>query len=248
MSENYSVIIVNYEADVEVRRLRKELQGQGNPQVIVIDAKAEGLGYGAALNKGMQEVTSKHAVCMNPDISLKKRALPLLIETLEKDPSCGMVGPQTLDSKGKTQITCSQVPNAWQAAVIWSWIRNLNKYTVEKWYRLQGFDHTTSRIVPSVGGACFAIRTNDWKAIGGADEHLFLYFEEFDLALRLKAIGKNIRFCAESVITHFGQVSTNQVKNTTRIFIQSRKYWLTKHFGFSGWLSSAWLELWEHVL
>jgi GT2 family glycosyltransferase len=241
----YSVIIVDFDAAVDVKRLRRELHEQGNPQVIVVDAKAEKLGYGAALNRGMELAEFDFVICMNPDISLKKNALPLLIEKLQNESSIGMVGPQILDRYGRTQITCSKIPTAWQALVLWSWLKKIFQKKIEHWYRLQSFDHHSTRVVPSVSGACFAVRKKDWIAIGGADEKLFLYFEEFYLAQRLALRGFPVLFCAESVVTHFGQVSTNTVQNISKIFIQSRKYWLSKHYGISGQICAKWLEFWE---
>jgi len=244
----YSVIIVDFDAEADVKRLRRELEQQGNPQVIVIDAKSEKLGYGAALNRGMELAQYDFVVCMNPDISLKKNALPLLVEKLGEQKNVGMVGPQILDTHGQIQMTCSQIPSAWQAAFLWSWLRKLAPKKMEHWYRLGNFNHKTTRVVPSVSGACFAVRKQDWDALGGADEKLFLYFEEFDLAQRFASRGLQILFFADSVVTHFGQVSTDKVRNISKIFVQSRRYWLQKHYGFAGFLSACWLEVCEAVV
>lgn len=241
----YSVVIVDYEAHQDVLRLRKALFHQGNPQVIVVDAKQLSLGYGQALNKGVEQADNEFVVCMNPDIDLKKDALPKLISALKAHPECGIVGPQVLDHQGKIQLTSSQVPNAAQAVIVWSWLGSFWKKKVQAWYRLNSFDHKTSQYVPSVSGACFAIRRSEWRKIGGADERLFLYFEEFDLAQRYRKLGLKVWFCAESLIVHYGQVSTSAVKGVTRIFTDSRRYWLSKHFGIQGVLAATWLEFWE---
>lgn len=244
-STAFTVIIVEYETHAEVENLRRELHEQGNPQIIVIDAKKESLGYGAALNKGMKLAENEYVVCMNSDISLKENALPILVASLQNHSKCGMAGPKILDTKGRIQLTCSQVPHAWQSLFVWSWLRKIWPLAIENWYRLGNFDHNTSRYVPSVSGACFVVRKPEWEALGGADEKLKLYFEEFDLALRYRGVDLKVWFCAESVIIHFGQASTKKLQGISKIFLNSRRYWLQKHYGFAGSLSASWLEFWE---
>ena len=47
------------------------------------------------------------------------------------------------------------------------------------------------------------MRTSEFKAIGGFDRRFFLYFEDFDLSIRLRALGQ-IAYVPSVLITHGG--------------------------------------------
>jgi GT2 family glycosyltransferase len=63
----------------------------------------------------------------------------------------------------------------------------------------------------AVHGACFAIKTDDFESVGGLDERLFLYAEEFDLQIKLMRFSKRIGFVPSHSIIHHseGKVSRN---------------------------------------
>ncbi len=246
MSQPYSVIIVDYLATQSAQRLKSQiLSFQPSTDVQIIDAHKHKLGYGAALNKGMHNAQYDFVVCMNPDITLKNDALAMIVEQLRNDSRIGMCGPQISNEKGEVQITCSRIPTAWQALFFWSWLVKIGKSSWNNWYRLDGFDHLYSREVPALSGACFAVRKSDWQNLGGADENLFLYFEEFDFALRYQKQGLSLFFLSEAKITHFGQESTTKIQAVNKHFQRSRRYWLQKHFSLSGKIAATWLEFWE---
>lgn len=93
-----------------------------------------------------------------------------------------------------------------------------------------------------------AVRKADFQSVGGFDKNMFLYFEEFDLAYRiLSVLKKQTYFCAEANITHFGQVSTKQIKRASEHFLRSRKYWFSKTYGWGGKMVVFLLELLEKV-
>lgn len=231
MSTKYSVIIVNYLADEYVKKLTKQLNKE-RAEIIIVDAKKRKLGYGAALNFGINQAKNEYVICMNPDISLQHDALEMLVKQLMQKQEYGMVGPQILGQKGTVQITCSRIPNPIQALFVWSALKKLWPQKFESWYRIDDFSHRHSCVVPAISGACFAVRKSDWLAIGGADEKLKLYFEEFDLALRMKKKAKVVYFCCEAKVVHYGQVSTSKVASVNTIFQKSRRYWMQKHYGF----------------
>ena len=243
-----SIIIVNYKADAHVERLKKALQKTPFTEIIVIDNSRVHRGYGAGCNMGAQQASGEILFFLNPDIEITSQTVLALSDLLQKNENVGLVGPQIKDIHGRTQITCSAVPTPLIAAIEYSF---LGKLPFLRWahaqYRLNNFDHKNSRDVPSISGSCFALRTKDFQKIGGVDENLFLYFEEFDLAIRITdQLKKIVWFCAEESVVHYGQVSTQQTETNTH-FLTSRAYWLEKTYGWSGKLVNYWLRFAEKI-
>ena len=54
----------------------------------------------------------------------------------------------------------------------------------------------------AVHGACFAIHIPKFHQVGGFDESLFLYGEEFDLAVKYESAGMRMAFLVSSSIEH----------------------------------------------
>ncbi len=245
-----SVVIVNYRADEHVQRIQRALRDDHSIEVLVVD-HSDGLsGYGAGCTTGAQQAKGETVLFMNPDVEITAKTVHSLHNFLEDHPQVAMVGPQILDETGSVQITCSSIPTPLEASIVFSWLHGLPYF--EKWqkqYRLQGFNHQTSRPVPAINGSCFMMRTAEFLDIGGCDKNLFLYFEEFDLAKRVHdQLEKQVYYLASCSVTHYGQISTDQAENTSTHFRRSRNYWLQKHYGFSGTLADFWIRMWERTL
>lgn len=244
-----SVIIVNYRADKWVRNIRRALRGHDDIEVIVIDNSSGDAGYGAGCNRGAERAHGETLVFCNPDIEVTADSVRELHSFLQTHPQVGMVGPQILRDDGTIEISCSMIPSPLLALVEYSWLRQLpglRSYSHK--YRLQSFDHDSSRPVPVISGSCFALRREDYRAIGGCDEKLFLYFEEFDLAQRTHTdLDKQVYFLSSTSIIHYGQISTDQTRTASRHFRRSRRYWFQKIYGWRGSLVVTMLEWFEKV-
>jgi GT2 family glycosyltransferase len=235
MKSVLSVIIVNYRAEADVVRLQRELRDD-RLEIIVIDNSDGQHGYGAGCNAGAHQAQGKYLAFLNPDIEVNVADLMKMTDILADQPAIGLVGPQIRRPDGQIEITCSAIPTPWLAWWEYSWFGQLPFFSgLRRPYRLFGFDHQSSRPVPSVAGSCLVMRQSDWVKVGGFDEQLFLYFEEFDLASRLADLGLSVYFAAEAKIIHYGQVSTKQIgKQATVYFRQSRRYWFHKRYGRTG--------------
>jgi len=242
-----SVIVVNYQADEYVRRIQKVCSQDPSLECIVIDNSDGAAGYGAGCNRGAEISHGELLLFTNPDVNISVKTIHALTNHLHDHPQTAVVGPQILNEQEEIQITCSTIPTAWEAAVLFSWLHHLPVFAALcTRYRLNGFNHMTSRPVPVLNGSCFMMRRSDFREIGGFDERLFLYFEEFDLAKRVKdQLEKSGYFLATSSIIHYGQKSTQQATSVSEHFKHSRCAWLQKHYAWRGYLADAWIRFWE---
>lgn len=242
-----SIIIVNYRADAYVRAIQEVMKNDPEIECIVVDNSSGKKGYGAGCNRGVEQAHGETVLFVNPDIEITTKTVHCLHDFLIEHPNVGIVGPQIKNKNGEIEITCSALPTPLQASILFSWLHKLSFF--QEWtksYRLHGFDHKTSRPVPSVNGSCFMMRREDFLEIGACDENIFLYFEEFDLAKRMQdQLEKQAYFLTACSIVHVGQESTKQADHVSQHFRKSRQYWLQKHYGVSGLLADAWIRLWE---
>lgn len=241
MPARCSCIIVDYRTPQWAQQLRHWLMVDPRLEVLVIDAAALQTGYGASVNAGLRHATGQYVAVLNADIMIAPAGIERLCAVLDTRPEVGMVGPAITHARLGVQITCSAVPSAWQSLVLFSFLHDWPLLRrLQTWYRLGGFDHRSSRAVPSINGSCMVFRRQDLLQLGGWNEQLFLYFEEFDLAKRFAQLGKTAWFEASVSALHIGQAATAQVAATQVFFRESRRRWLQTYYGQSGRLV-AWL-------
>lgn len=65
----------------------------------------------------------------------------------------------------------------------------------------------------AVHGGCFAVRVSDFNDVGGIDESLFLYAEEFDLFAKFKKAQRLTGFLVSSAIIHSSEGSFDSEKH-----------------------------------
>lgn len=59
-------------------------------------------------------------------------------------------------------------------------------------------------------GASIMMKKEDFDAVGGFDERFFMYYEDTDLSLRIRKLGKKILFCPTSIVRHIHTGSSKE--------------------------------------
>jgi GT2 family glycosyltransferase len=170
----------------------------------------ENKGYGSAVNQAFSIVDTIYALLINPDAVINSSALSELHQVAENNLNAGIVAP------GKGWELHLRGPN--------------------------GISYDTEMIRPEglfctwfASGAIWLVRVSDYKALGGFDENIFLYNEDFDFCLCLRKAGKVILICPNAEAKHQESSSTPLTNE-----IQWRKEWnliwgylyvTKKHFG-----------------
>jgi GT2 family glycosyltransferase len=81
-----------------------------------------------------------------------------------------------------------------------------------------------------LSGACMLVRRSAFEAVGGFDDGFFLYCEDQDLCLRLRAAGGGIRYEPSAVVSHRGGHSAPRT-SLYAVLAQSRIRFARKHNG-----------------
>jgi len=76
---------------------------------------------------------------------------------------------------------------------------------------------------PWASGACLLIRRNIYQAIGGFDQHLFMYLEDVDLSWRARAAGFSVKVSPNSLYGH-DVLGRGPNSNSDRLLLLSGRY------------------------
>ena len=94
-----------------------------------------------------------------------------------------------------------------------------------------------------VSGACFLVRTSDFRSINGFDPAFFLYCEDVDLSWRLRLAGKRLMYVPKAVVYHKEAVSPLAMGFKSDIFLSVSPWLLTHKYGNAQELLIAYLRL-----
>ena len=194
----------------------------------------ENRGFAAACNQGAALGEAPFILFLNPDTRLPadaiKRALGAFAE--EGAQRLGVVGIALSDQEGRIVPTCARAPTpALLASKSLGMPRLAPHYfpdlIVTEW------PHDVSRDVDHVMGAFYLIRRSLFEELSGFDERFFVYYEDLDLSLRVRAAGWRIRFLAEPRAFHAGGgTSAKALGFRTFLSIRSRIALAYKHFSW----------------
>ncbi|MGZ4333688.1 MAG: glycosyltransferase family 2 protein [Gaiellaceae bacterium] len=186
------------------------------PHVRIV-ALETNLGFGRAVNRGVEEVETDVVVLVNNDVLCPPDFLERLLEPLADD-RVGMVAgvllqhdrPQLVDSAG---IELDSTLRSWDML----WNRPVSE--------LAG---ATEPVGPCGGAAAY--RTEAFRAVGGFDDAFFAYWEDVDLALRLRLEGQScVRAPGAQALHKHGQTIGAASPRQRRLEAFGRAYVLARY-------------------
>lgn len=157
------------------------------------------LGFGAGCNRGVAALPAgvQAVLFLNPDAVLRAPDLRRLARHLREHPRCSVVGPRV---RSQGALTYS----AGRLASLSTELRPLLPAPLS----LLG---PRRRVVPGrestghvgyVEGACFLVRRRTFVELDGFDEGYFLFFEELDLAQRVRRSGSQVHLLVDAEVEH----------------------------------------------
>lgn len=221
---DFEVIVVdNHSVDGSAQMVREKF-----PETRLIESM-ENYGYARGANLGIAEAGGKYVAIFNPDTFLCKGSLEAMVNHLDNNPDTGLVGPKLVNADGSLQHSCYGFPNFYTPLLRRSFLgrTSLGENELNR-YLMRNFNHSESREVDWLLGGAIMARAGALKKVGLLDERYFMYFEDTDLARRLKAEGYKIVYlpCAKMVHLHRREsADTSLIKSllnkTTRVHIAS---------------------------
>lgn len=201
-------------------------------------------GFGVGNNIGANIASGEFLFFLNPDTKIFPGTIDIIVEYLKQNNDVGIAAPLLHDMKGYPYQQGAMELTPLRALICLSFI---NKWfpnnPVSKKYFLYDWDKKTVKEVAVVPGTAFVIGKNLFREVGGFDENFFLYFEEFDLCNRVRALGWKLVINPHAKVYHVWGASSKLNKDAGKIFLKSRYYYFKKYYGsFSAKIISLFLN------
>ena len=191
------------------------------------------VGYGKANNLVLERLESDFHLVMNPDVELEPASLAAAIAALHEHPEVGLVAPAVRGNDGETQFLCKRYPTVWVLFLRGFAPRFVQRRFAAAIDRYEMRDVIGDRFVapvPLASGAFMLLRTPLLTRVGGFDPRFFMYFEDYDLSLRLGARAAVAYVPAARIVHHGGEASRKGLRHVLW-FIRSA--W--RFFSIHGW-------------
>jgi GT2 family glycosyltransferase len=164
------------------------------------------VGYGRANNLILPRLASDYHLIMNPDVELETHALNAALEAMQGNPQIGVVAPAVRGTSGERQYLCKRYPSVWVL-----FLRGFAPRFVRERFAKALDDYEMRDIaperyfspVPLASGCFMLVRTANFTRVGGFDPRFFMYFEDYDLSLRIGREAK-VAYVPEARIVHHG--------------------------------------------
>ncbi len=157
---------------------------------------ATNLGFVRTCNAGAQLARGRFLFFLNNDTLVKPGWLDELVQTFEQVPNVGIAGSKLLFPDGRLQEAGGII---WRLGDGWNWGRGRDP-------NAPAFSFL--RDADWVSGAALMIERTLFNELGGFDEYYApAYYEDTDLAFRVRALGKRVVVLPASEIVHLEGVS-----------------------------------------
>jgi GT2 family glycosyltransferase len=150
----------------------------------------ENRGFAGGVNLALSDALEQEfdaVLAINNDAVITEASIAVLITALQANPRLGLVGPRIVHSDGSEESAGGHlVP--------------LVGITSHKSAAQSAPDFIT--------WACVLVRATALQDVGLLDEKFFMYWEDVDFSLRLRAADWEFQICADATATH--EISTNR--------------------------------------
>lgn len=195
------VIVDNGSTDVaQIRDLAQR------PLMKLIE-NGQNLGFGRACNAGAAAVTTEFILFLNPDTVLAENTLDALLAAAAHHADAGAFNPRILDDTGDRVM------------------KRKSDLIARSEYMPRSGPAAGDELTILTGAAIF-MRKRDFDKVGGFDPAIFLFYEDDDLAVRLRQNACPLVLVDDARVHHSGGASSSG----PRIAVERLKAW---HMGWS---------------
>lgn len=193
----YEIIVLDDCSTDDTQQILQDVKG------ITLLRNETNSGFIASCNKAASAARGEYLLLLNNDTAPQAGWLDALLETFDQRPDAGMVGAKLLFADGSLQEAGGIV---WQDGSAWNYGRNDDPNKPEYSYL---------REVDYCSGACLLLKLADFMALGMFDIcYTPAYYEDTDLAFKIRQIGKKVYYQPNARVVHFEGVSNGTDLNS----------------------------------
>lgn len=232
------VLVVDNASTGDYARRLRPLLNQGGVGAVpwreqLVEA-GDNAGFGAGHNLALRHCgASDYHLILNPDVELAEDALTRACRYLAANRDVVLVAPRVYGRSGEVEYLCKRYPSVTVLVVRalgFGWLRRLFAASLARYELREQASATQPLPVPLASGCCLLVRRADLDAVQGFSERYFLYFEDFDLCLRLAPRG-GLLMLPDMHIVHHGGYAARKGWRHIRLFARNGLRFFARH----GW-------------
>ncbi|THD82549.1 MAG: glycosyltransferase family 2 protein [Phenylobacterium sp.] len=167
------------------------------------------VGFARGANLGARRALGDILIFLNPDAFLQPGCVAELVREIEDRPVPCIVGGRVLNAdrteqrgarRGDITLTSALLSLSGLARKVPGWGR------FEVHWEGEALPDQPQP-APTISGACFCMRREDFDAVAGFDEQYFLHVEDVDLCWRVRQLGGVVLFHPKAEVIHLGHTS-----------------------------------------
>jgi GT2 family glycosyltransferase len=194
------------------------------------------IGYGQGHNLATEKGTGCWHLVMNADIELDEDALSAALTFLERpeNQAVGLISPHCENSEGQRAYLCKRYPSVLDLALRGFAPIALRQLFQARLAEYECRDYTEQQSVEPitiVSGCFMFFRGDAWNAVNGFSSQYFLYFEDFDLCMRLYQAWSIAYVPSVRIVHHGGNAARKGFKHIV-LFARSACCFFSTH----GWI------------
>lgn len=213
-SVSFEVIVI----DNNSRDGSKEMVKEKFHQVKLIESK-ENLGHHKGNNLGIKKTSGKYILILNTDIAILDNSIDKMYRFMQEHREVALVGPKLKNPDGSIQNSCMRFPTQMVPIYRRTFLGKLPfaKKKIDS-YLMEDFDHTVTRPVDWILGACVMVRREAIEKVGPMDEYLFLYFGDVAWCRKFWEEGYKVYYFVDADIVHYHKRESASSGLFSRIF------------------------------
>lgn len=183
----------------------------------------ENRGFGAGHNEAIQGLHSDFHLLLNPDAELAENALQVGLSCLQEDDGIVLLSPRVQGEDGAQEFLCKRYPSVFVLLLRSFSLRLIRRIFRGRLHRYEMRDACSGGKLAEVllASGCFMlVRTAALQTVGGFNERYFLYFEDFDLSIRLGSQGRLVFNPAVQIVHHGGYAASKGIQHV-KYFLRS---------------------------
>ena len=201
------------------------ISGQGN------------VGFGRGQNLAIARAAADFHLILNPDVEMDRDALDAGLRYLASRVDVGALTPAVRNAEGVREHLVKAYPTVGVLFVrgfVPRFLQGLFRKSLDA-YEMRHVDWSREQAPVAIASGCFLLcRRAALDTVQGFDPGYFLYFEDFDLTLRLSKV-TTVAYCPQVRILHHGGKAATKGLRHVRWFVSSARRFFQTH----GWSRQA---------
>jgi GT2 family glycosyltransferase len=163
----------------------------------------ENLGFTKAVNQGIKYSKGENILLLNPDTTVKERAVEYLNKFLSNNKDYGACAPLMLNENRSIQYSIRSFPTYWTMFCEFSLLAYLfPKSKLFGGWKMKYFDYSKDSDVEQPMASAIMIKKNVLEKIGSMDERFVMFFNDVDLSKKIIDSGFKIRLLTDAKVSH----------------------------------------------